>query len=832
MSDPKPQLEILPVEAALDGSGVKASAVVRVLRFFGKLRAWAAGHWLRSVAVAGTILLLIASTMAGWAYLASVALRSGDLSIDVALRALDDGRFEEARAIVGRMLKSGRLERGEYGGPLFVLGAVKTYEAGNQASTERRRIDYLVASRYLKEARTYGIPLEREPHGLFMLGKSLVESGQFDEGIETLNELLKQKLPDDNIVVGQTHQLLASTCLFMPQPNPEKAFQHNEALLGREDLPEGVRAGSLLLRAECLTRLGRFDEARQAAALVPIDSDLGAVVALLQGKIELDEINATLQRIATQDRQKVINDSTAKIAGAMQFLQQAKALDKQTTRVSRQSSYYIGRCLDLQGDTAGAVKQLARTRQQFTDTLEGLAAALAEADLRRQQADYDAALVGYRRVLESFTNQATYRSVVLPLGEVRSRMMAALKHFVEQKRFADALALLEHFPPLFSRSEQLELRGDTLEQWGNQLLAQASENDPQASDDRSAGLRHLRAAGVAFEQLAELRFATKFYTGDLWHGAETYFRGHSFSSTVRLLNQYLDYEPERRNAEAHLRLGQAHLALGQIPQSIAAFEECIEFHPLASATYQARIDCAKAYWNQGNMSRAEQLLRDNISGSALKPISREWKDSLFELGMLLHEMGRHEEAIGTLEEAVERYPQDSQRLVAQYLIGESYRRWAQELLDRVAQSRTGNERDRNREASSERLQTALAHFEEVQRTITLKTHDIHGDPLMGSMLRNCYMLEGSVLFDLGRYKEAIEAYSNVSSLYPDEPFVLETFVQIANCWRRLDRSDKARGAIQQAQIALERLPTDADFTSATALKRDEWRSLLADMSQW
>ena len=73
---------------------------------------------------------------------------------------------------------------------------------------------------------------------------------------------------------------------------------------------------------------------------------------------------------------------------------------------------------------------------------------------------------------------------------------------------------------------------------------------------------------------------------------------------------------------------------------------------------------------------------------------------------------------------------------------------------------------------------ARANSRRCNATITLKTHDIHSDPLMGTMLRNCYMLEGTVLFDLGRYKEAIEAYSNVSSLYPDEPFVLETFVQI------------------------------------------------------
>jgi tetratricopeptide (TPR) repeat protein len=269
-----------------------------------------------------------------------------------------------------------------------------------------------------------------------------------------------------------------------------------------------------------------------------------------------------------------------------------------------------------------------------------------------------------------------------------------------------------------------------------------------------------------------------------------------------------------------------------VEKSIAALEECIELHPLDGSTYQARIDCAKAHRNQGNSLRAEQLLRDNIAGSMLKPASREWKDSLFELGMLLHETNRHEQAIGTLEEAVERYPDDPQTLLAQYVIGESYRRWAEELLERVRDSRTSGEREKNQQLATAHLTTALLHFEEVQRNITLRTHDVHSDPLMGTMLRNCYMLEGTVLFDLGKYKEAIEAYSNVSSLYPDQPFVLETFVQIANCWRRLEQMEKARGAIRQAQIALDRLPAKAEFTTDTAFTRDEWRMLLADMSKW
>jgi tetratricopeptide (TPR) repeat protein len=839
LAEHKRETETPPDKAAPSELAATSSGLQRVPRLFGRLRSWAAGHWIRGLIVASAILVLIAATMAVWAYLASVALRSGVPTIDGALQALDEGRFEDARALVGRMLESGRLPRNKYGGPLFVLGVVKTHDAEEQLVADQRRVEYLVASRYLKEANTYGLPAGRELDGLFLLGKSLVESGQFTEGVSTLHELLTSNVPSDHPLTWESHRLLSNTYLLMPQSNPAKALEHTQTLLEKPDLSAEQRASALLQLAECLTRLERFDEARQAASDVPADSGQQAEVALMRGKIDLDEINAALQRVAPQNRQAILEQSTAKVSEALQHLQQARSLDDGKGQVARQTNYHIGRGLQFQGQSDQAAKQFARTRQLYPDTLEGLAAALAEADLLRQNGAFAEAIFGYRRVLESFPGAAAYRSVVLPLPLLRERLMSALKDFANRKRFADALSLIEHFTPLFSRTEQLELRGDTLERWGKDLIEHATGVDQAAARDRSAGRRHLRNAGRAFEQLAELRYATRFYSADIWRSADNYFHGHSFSSTVRLLNQYLANEPELRNPEALLRLGQAHLALGQTSQSILAFEECIEFHPLSGSTFQARIDCAKAHWSDGKTDRAERLLRDNLAATSLRPTSREWKDSQFELGILLHEMGRYEDAIGTLEEAITRYPHDPQCLLSQYIIAESYRRWAQEQLDKASQIRTDGERNKYQELSTERLKQALAHFEEVHRTITLKTHDIHSDPLMASMLRNCYMLEGAVLFELGnllgdknRYKEAIEAYSNVASLYPDEPFVLETFVQIANCWRRLKLDDKARGSIQQAQIALDRLPPNADFVSATALNRDEWQLLLADMSTW
>jgi tetratricopeptide (TPR) repeat protein len=832
LSDRQSNAAAAPDSAEPAKSGGLRALISRFMAFLGGLRSWVGHNRTRGIVVAGSILLLIVVTIGGWVYLATIAIHSGKQSVSTAFAALDQRHFNEARNIVGSILRSGRLPRSEYGGPLFVLGAVKTNDAESSPSPERRRIEYLVASRYLKEARAYGMPPDRETQGLYLLGMSLVRSSQFDEGIGVLESLLTDKLPTDEPLARRVHGFLAETCLLMPWPRLEKALEHNAAVLADPKLSPEERADTLLREAECLTRLKRFDDARQALAQIPNVTNRQAAVSLLRGRVTLDELDAALQTVATSDRGRVITEWRPKTDEAVRDLQAAKQLDGDNGLVSRQAGYHLGRAFELQGDLDAALHQFTYIRQLYPESFEAMAANLGEADLLRKKGDLPGAILGYRRVLEPFPGAANYRSDVLPLAKVRAKILAAVSDLVDDQHYADAMVLLDRFTPLFSRSVQLEIKGDTLKQWGASNLGVASNEGESDSPRQQAARHHLRAAGLAYEQLAELRFSSNSYTQDLWKSAENYYLGHSFSGTIRQLKKYLENEPELRNAPALLRLGQAHLALGQVAECIAALEECIELYPVDGSAYQARIDCAKAYWRQGNTERAEQLLRDNIAGSTLKPNSREWKDSLFELGMLLHETNRQEQAIGTLEEAVERYPDDPQALLSKYIIGESYRRWAEELRIRAKESRTISEREKNQQLATAHLTKALQLFEEVQRYITLRGHDAHNDPATRTMLRNCYMLQGTVLFNVGRYKDAIEAYSNVSSLYPDEPFVLETFVQISNCWRRLDQAEKARGAIRQAQIALDRLPENAEFTIDTAFTRDEWRMLLADMGKW
>jgi tetratricopeptide (TPR) repeat protein len=124
------------------------------------------------------------------------------------------------------------------------------------------------------------------------------------------------------------------------------------------------------------------------------------------------------------------------------------------------------------------------------------------------------------------------------------------------------------------------------------------------------------------------------------------------------------------------------------------------------------------------------------------------------------------------------------------------------------------------------LEAALAMFQSVQREITMADT---ADPLDRSTLRNCYMLGGNVLFELERYEDARQSFASVSTLYQNEPYMLEALVHIYYCWRRQDDRPKAMGVVQQAQQLLKRLPEDADFATSTNMNRAQWASLLTTL---
>lgn len=806
-----------PNEAAADEAPARSLAG-RIAHAPAALVQWASSGR-GPMAISAAIGLSLLAIMFGvWSYLAHLAVTpTRVLNINDALFSLDAGDLEGAKAIIGD-LQSDEADSKLLGGALFVLGAVKAGDADAEYSVERRRAAHLVASRYLQKASALGFPAGRNLQGRYYLGRSLVLGNQLQAGIDVLEKVLEH--PEAPAI--EIHSLLAAAQLDSPNPDLNSALRHNEAVLTHTDIPEPQRERAQLQRIEILLRMGRVSEAAESIATLSDEIQAQPHVQLLLGRIEY---RAAVDEADPARRQEQLN-------AAIGRMRQTKRLVPQGSPLTRRATYWIGRAYEAGGDQRAAYEQFDRLAKQHGETSEGIAATLAEANYELADGKSDRALTMFRRVLEGVGDPLTYTNPLLSLTELRKALLAAYQLYLSEQRFSDALLLVDHLEPVFSHVEKVELRAETNQLWGDALLIQASEGDRwRAEETRVAGRLRLRTAGQGFEELSRIRFATQQFTEDLWAAAEAFFAGQSYTNAARLYKSYLHHEARLRNSKALLRLGQSRLAANQPQAAIEAFEECIEMFPRDAVIYTARLDAARAYQLVGDSKAAERLLRTNITGESLKPGASEWRDSLFELGQMYYHLNRFEESIEALDEAVRRYPDAEQSLLAQYTIARAYHSAAEDPLQRMHASKTETDRQKHRRLANQHLDQAYDAYLAVQRMITLNGHG-EADPLQRTILRNCYMMQGSVLYDMNRFEEARQAYSNVSGLFQHEPFVMESFLKIANCWRRLNEPAKARGTIEQAKLALQRLPADADFRVATNFSRQQWTTMLDQMSDW
>jgi tetratricopeptide (TPR) repeat protein len=300
-----------------------------------------------------------------------------------------------------------------------------------------------------------------------------------------------------------------------------------------------------------------------------------------------------------------------------------------------------------------------------------------------------------------------------------------------------------------------------------------------------------------------------------------------------MFEEYLYHEAQDKNDAALVRLGQARLALGRYDEAAEALEECIEIFPDSPLVYEARLEAARSYQQLGKFDEAERLLRANYTDERLNLRSHALKDSLFALGHLLYATERYDEAVYTLDFAVGQYPDDDATLLAKYTIARAYHNGAEALSRRLREPAGDNESqiNRSRKQITDNLENAHAMYLDVQKTITL-AEGAEDDPLTRILLRNCFMMQGSVLVELGRFDEARQAYQNVITRYQNDPVVLESFVQVANCWRRLDEPGMARGNLDRAKTVLSKLPADANFLASTNFSRQQWELLLDEMIKW
>jgi TolA-binding protein len=743
-------------------------------------------------------------------------------SLVTALSALDRNQMLEAKRLA-TMLRGKNEDSSVRDGALFVLGAVAAAEATNAPQPEQAAA-YKKAAEQLSESKARGFPEGRESQGWYLLGKSLCLAGDFAASRVPLEEANKFNPPFKN----DLFELLATANSNGPDADLAAARKFSERYLKEPELSSDQRDAAELVAADIAMKLGEGAACREALAKIPATSASAPAGTLLSANLLMREGRALL---TAPNAQEQADAAKRKFEQGIAQLNAIQRMGATTEAQSLKAKYLTGICRLEMGQDAAALDKFAEVRRLSPKSDESVAAIMQAADGLLKQGRQSDAMALYKQLTKSIGDPAGYKNAYLPIEEVRRRMLAAYEQSLRASKFDEAAELARLMQPLFPDDRGVEVRAELLRSTAKYYMSQAAASSEQHNELDAKARATFRQAGVTFARLAELQAASRAYTDDLWNAADCAVQGHDYKHAVSWLDLYLKNESRRRRATAFVMLGESQLALGETDKGVATLDEGIALFPTDPASYQARLLAAKGYIEKGDSAKAEGLLLANLEGGTLAPQSPEWRDSLFALGFLLEREGKYPEAIARLEDATARYPSAPQAIEARYLTADAFRHLAREADTKLQSEKIENLRNALKKQFTDYLNAAVMRYEQLQNLLTQREQQNENPPSDRAILRNTYFGLAAALFDLGRFHDAISVYSKIVNQYRNQPESLDALVRIATCWRRLDHSFEANGAIAQAKATLNRLDKQTDFKLTTNYSRDEWTSLLDQMAK-
>jgi tetratricopeptide (TPR) repeat protein len=810
--------------AALKKVGRLGSLLLAPLKIIPKGLGWAKAHKLVAV-IALVAILGVGNGAAWWMLSDEPPPPPPPITIQDALKALDEGDYKKAREVAESLATVDPSDFETWGGVPFVLATADLYERDGQDSEPTLLVEAQITA-MLQTARERGFPKGREAQGLYLLGRCLAKTGQYAAAREVLESALAVGAPPRAIRLP-----LAEAWSVDPKPDFAKAEAVLNEFLADEALTETERQFGMIELAR--QQLGQGDVEGARKTLTSFKPDVAAFTAsqLMKGRLALAE--ARMFTVPAEGTEVPAKEEERKklYQIAIGTLKQVAARDRSGLPWQRLSMYFIGAAHSEIGEVEAAIRQYTRLRQHFSSSYEALLAGLDQAKLLREQGKHDDAIGLMATVFRELPPSLDINHPHLPDLAPVARIRQNFDEYVAKQDYISAIKLLNAGQPALGEETTWELKASVYQQWGRSLLARAAQAPLEESELLASDGRHrMRQAGEAFEALSALHFSDRKYPEDIWNSAESYQIGRAYDAAAEQYHKYIEFNTPRRRAEALYGLAGSLLASGRLNEALAAVNEAIQNYPRNPGVYAARLLASRIYSELGQGAQAEAMLRANLDGGQLAPESNEWRDSLFALGTLLYREGRPGEALQRLAEGVRRWPDSLQAEEAHYLMAECNRQQAEQLLTAANATSVPSERSARMREVDTAIAAALENYDLVRERLEQRSDRELLPPIDQSTLRNCYFGRATMLQQLGRYEEALQAFSDASNRYQFAPEAMVAYTQAAECLRRMDRLEEARVALEQAKVALARIPAEADFQSTTNRSRAEWSADLEWMS--
>lgn len=747
----------------------------------------------------------------------------------------------------------------------FLMGATGVRLATGEPEADLVRRETALAVPFLEWSVQHGFPPGRSAEGQQLLGSGLSTLGRFADAIAPLSEAIAA----DPTLARELLLPLAEAKLRAPASDAGDALPDLERLLALPNLSDEQRAQALLMRARVLTAMNRWAEA-------------DAVLADLAGRKMLapeiaDSVEQETAKRLMAEAASLSDPEAATIPpAALRLLDTAIAMLEEMDRRGdddrgAEARYLAGRAFRAAGRDAEALELFTTLRQNRRQVAEAVSAGVEELELLSQAGRFAEAVEVAKTIIREIGDPLTYDTKWLTLPVLKNRLTIVVEQMRQAGAYAEAIEIAGALPPVFEPAEALRLQAAGYREWGASRLTQfaaVSDDDEEGRTARREARRHLRLAGKAYAEAAQLHFLDPSYVDFLWEAIEAYQAGREFTRSLELLDDYLRYEARAKKARGLIAQGRALLALDAPEQAIRPLETCIGEYPRDPLRYEARLLAAVSRLALGELDGARKLLEENLFDGELAPSSPVYRDALYILGESLFRQAHREHLELTTptltSDRLQPGDQPSEALAARFTANQQLLEDAILRLDQAAhRDRTYEDVARSRRAvylsaearrmaaywpsivagdpetleSGRRLlnQQRAAHLTEAQQRygeLRQQLNDLDQRDELGSwersMLQNCFLSEADMAYEMGQLTEAADAYQNVSQRFMNEPVAIEALLRQRQCFVELGRASDAARVLQQTSRMLQRLPPEADqrLVETTRYDRENWTALL------
>lgn len=791
--------------------------------------------------------VLLLGWLVGWWFTRPVQMEPAE-QVALALQLLDAGKYQRARAIAKRLDELGYVEPGFTGVLEFIQGMATFHLA--EADAERSQFQTAVA--LLREAEQRALDKQRRPEWAFALGASLYQLGDYLPARSLLEEAL-ESYPSRR---HETSMMLTELYLDPGIRTPDllaDALKLMDAVAEDRETTVPALDQARLYEAEIQLTRNNLEEAADALELLsdemaesPAAKILEARI-LIQGKDYADAIELLLP-IYQDDR---VDETVARETSYVLGLAEDELAKEAEQRADANE-------MDIHNHRESARMYFERTASRYGQTAEGTAAYLRWGRLLREAGVHEKALECYGAALKSVHDKEEYRNCWLSREQFRQSILEAWNGWLaSRKHYSEAIALSEMMTPLFPQDEAYELAARVHERWAEEIEDELKTERFSIRMARQDELRRQwRLSGEAYMRLAEARVSSAQYPDALWRAAEHFRRCHEFSQALKLINQFIATEPDRLMAAALVQRSRLNLDLDQLSAALDDLRLVIATYPTDPSIFTAAYLIGTCHFEQNKLDDAEAAWRSILTSEKLSPTAVEWRDAQLALGRLLFEKGEAErrkvihrqppveqaallagyteaflqwqEAAALLSEYLIRSVDSDGATEARYYLGQALERQADWFHQQYLAAETDNARLQLEKQHDLVLEKSLREFEKISAELQPEITKDRLDDVQRRMLKNCVFEIPHTLYRLRRYEQAIADYNTAANRYPNDAQTLVAYIQMAQCYHRLQKPVEAGSMLATAKSMLnQRLFPDSAFeVPSTNFNREQWQEWL------